>query len=300
MGLRLSLDSSGSESNGGPTSTANRMFSYEQPHSQYSGRATTSAEHSRLATVTGNADNNSGQSFSDRGCTVEENPRSMQDIIRELERTDPDDVNLIRLLYPHSNRAARLGGRLGAHRSNSLSTPSGSTDLPATSFNSTEPASTSIPQGATRSRSQRHQRSSWLGPEIEPSSGRLCSGRPRRSEPGESRLSHWDSSDTDSEDGDLLRLSSLMLRHFQLGSTTSGRTRPRTESDLVRALRASAARVTYNVDRLTQAKGECAICLEELAEGNVIARLPCLCVYHKKCIDSWFKRRPVCPEHPGD
>ncbi|KAF8570140.1 hypothetical protein P879_01047 [Paragonimus westermani] len=300
MGLRLSLDSSGSESNGGPTSTASRMFSYDHPHSQYSGRATTSAEHSRLAAVPDTADHNGSQPFSDRGCAEGENPRSMQDIIRELERTDPDDVSLIRLLYPHSNRAARLAGRLGAHRSNSLSTPSGSTGLPATSSNSTEPTSTSVPQGATRSRSQRHQRSSWLGPEIEPSSGRLCSGRPRRSEPGESRLSHWDSSDTDSEDGDLLRLSSLMLRHFQLGSSTSGRPRPRTESDLVRALRASAARVTYNVDRLTQAKGECAICLEELAEGNVIARLPCLCVYHKKCIDSWFKRRPVCPEHPGD
>lgn len=34
-------------------------------------------------------------------------------------------------------------------------------------------------------------------------------------------------------------------------------------------------------DVLTDDKGECVICLEELCEGNIIARLPCLCIYHK-------------------
>lgn len=35
-------------------------------------------------------------------------------------------------------------------------------------------------------------------------------------------------------------------------------------------------------DVLTDAKGEeCVICLEDLDAGNVIARLPCLCIYHK-------------------
>lgn len=34
-------------------------------------------------------------------------------------------------------------------------------------------------------------------------------------------------------------------------------------------------------DVLTDAKGECVICLEELNPGDVIARLPCLCIYHK-------------------
>jgi len=33
---------------------------------------------------------------------------------------------------------------------------------------------------------------------------------------------------------------------------------------------------------LTDDKGEeCVICLEELSQGDVIARLPCLCIYHK-------------------
>lgn len=35
-------------------------------------------------------------------------------------------------------------------------------------------------------------------------------------------------------------------------------------------------------DTLTEDKGECVICLEELAKGDTIARLPCLCIYHKK------------------
>lgn len=34
-------------------------------------------------------------------------------------------------------------------------------------------------------------------------------------------------------------------------------------------------------DVLTDAKGECVICLEDLNAGDVIARLPCLCIYHK-------------------
>ena len=34
-------------------------------------------------------------------------------------------------------------------------------------------------------------------------------------------------------------------------------------------------------DCLTDAKGECVICLEDLSPGDIIARLPCLCIYHK-------------------
>ena len=35
-------------------------------------------------------------------------------------------------------------------------------------------------------------------------------------------------------------------------------------------------------DVLTESKGECVICLEELQPGDTIARLPCLCVYHRR------------------
>ncbi|KAF5278951.1 hypothetical protein FQA39_LY05629 [Lamprigera yunnana] len=52
-------------------------------------------------------------------------------------------------------------------------------------------------------------------------------------------------------------------------------------------------------DVLTDDKGECVICLEDLAQGDIIARLPCLCIYHKRCIDQWFGINRSCPEHPG-
>lgn len=41
-------------------------------------------------------------------------------------------------------------------------------------------------------------------------------------------------------------------------------------------------------DVLADEKGECVICLEELEPGDVIARLPCLCIYHKKYVGIQF------------
>ncbi|XP_052815873.1 E3 ubiquitin-protein ligase znrf2-like [Mya arenaria] len=59
-------------------------------------------------------------------------------------------------------------------------------------------------------------------------------------------------------------------------------------------------RITYNDDVLTESKGECVICFDELDQGDTIARLPCLCIYHKGCIDKWFEKNRSCPEHPND
>uniref|UniRef100_A0A914D8F8 E3 ubiquitin-protein ligase ZNRF1 n=1 Tax=Acrobeloides nanus TaxID=290746 RepID=A0A914D8F8_9BILA len=59
-------------------------------------------------------------------------------------------------------------------------------------------------------------------------------------------------------------------------------------------------KIAYNEDVLTDDKGECSICLDDMSIGDTIARLPCLCIYHKSCIDEWFKRKNSCPEHPGD
>ncbi|XP_057712822.1 E3 ubiquitin-protein ligase znrf2 isoform X1 [Corythoichthys intestinalis] len=56
----------------------------------------------------------------------------------------------------------------------------------------------------------------------------------------------------------------------------------------------------YNTDVLSKDSGECSICLEDLVRGETIARLACLCVYHKSCIDAWAKVKPCCPEHPSD
>ncbi|KAF6719143.1 E3 ubiquitin-protein ligase ZNRF2 [Oryzias melastigma] len=72
------------------------------------------------------------------------------------------------------------------------------------------------------------------------------------------------------------------------------------EMELHLVLCLTKPRVTYNEDVLTKDAGECAICLEELLQGDTIARLPCLCIYHKSCIDEWFEVNRSCPEHPSD
>uniref|UniRef100_A0AAY5L8F6 RING-type E3 ubiquitin transferase n=1 Tax=Esox lucius TaxID=8010 RepID=A0AAY5L8F6_ESOLU len=53
------------------------------------------------------------------------------------------------------------------------------------------------------------------------------------------------------------------------------------EMDLHLVMCLTKPRVTYNEDVLSKDAGECAICLEELVQGDTIARLPCLCIYHK-------------------
>ncbi|XP_028831250.1 E3 ubiquitin-protein ligase znrf2 isoform X1 [Denticeps clupeoides] len=72
------------------------------------------------------------------------------------------------------------------------------------------------------------------------------------------------------------------------------------EMDLHLVMCLTKPRVTYNEDVLSKDTGECAICLEELVQGDTIARLPCLCIYHKGCIDEWFEVNRSCPEHPSD
>ncbi|KAJ1023485.1 hypothetical protein NDA16_003102 [Ustilago loliicola] len=42
---------------------------------------------------------------------------------------------------------------------------------------------------------------------------------------------------------------------------------------------------------------ECSICMEDFIANSTIARLPCLCYFHRGCIDSWFKRGRECPVH---
>jgi len=43
---------------------------------------------------------------------------------------------------------------------------------------------------------------------------------------------------------------------------------------------------------------ECSICLEEFEVGVPMARLECLCRFHRMCIDAWWERHPGrCPMH---
>jgi len=42
---------------------------------------------------------------------------------------------------------------------------------------------------------------------------------------------------------------------------------------------------------------ECSICFVEYDVGDPLARLECLCKFHKTCIVDWFNRKPECPVH---
>ncbi|KAL3997260.1 Ring finger domain family protein [Acanthocheilonema viteae] len=77
------------------------------------------------------------------------------------------------------------------------------------------------------------------------------------------------------------------------------KTVPSDEAEVHLVMCLTRPKITYNEDELREDKGECSICLEEMSSGDRIARLPCLCIYHKSCIDEWFKRKNCCPEHPG-
>jgi Ring finger domain len=42
---------------------------------------------------------------------------------------------------------------------------------------------------------------------------------------------------------------------------------------------------------------ECSICFVEYDVGDQLARLECLCKFHKACIVEWFSRKQECPVH---
>ena len=42
---------------------------------------------------------------------------------------------------------------------------------------------------------------------------------------------------------------------------------------------------------------ECSICMVEYDVGDQLARLECLCKFHRECISAWFTRKQECPVH---
>ena len=45
---------------------------------------------------------------------------------------------------------------------------------------------------------------------------------------------------------------------------------------------------------------ECTICFVEYDVGDQLARLECLCKFHRECIKGWFERKRMCPVHKVD
>lgn len=42
---------------------------------------------------------------------------------------------------------------------------------------------------------------------------------------------------------------------------------------------------------------ECIICMEEFLVNDAVARLNCLCCFHRACIDAWLRKSHGCPTH---
>ncbi|KAL0090073.1 hypothetical protein J3Q64DRAFT_1396210 [Phycomyces blakesleeanus] len=55
--------------------------------------------------------------------------------------------------------------------------------------------------------------------------------------------------------------------------------------------------VVYTLEGGPLVGEECVICLEEFAVGDTVARLSCLCSYHRHCIHDWFAITLACPVH---
>jgi len=56
----------------------------------------------------------------------------------------------------------------------------------------------------------------------------------------------------------------------------------------------------YNIEILTDNldnEQECGICFELFCQKDIVARLECLCIYHKQCLDEWGQRKRCCPLH---
>lgn len=45
----------------------------------------------------------------------------------------------------------------------------------------------------------------------------------------------------------------------------------------------------------TQAERQCAICLNELKEGERVANMKCKHVFHSGCLEQWLEKRKQCP-----
>jgi hypothetical protein len=50
-----------------------------------------------------------------------------------------------------------------------------------------------------------------------------------------------------------------------------------------------------NVNKLENDKKRCNICLEDFNNGEYVLILPCLHIYHTKCIKEWFNSNNTCP-----
>ncbi|KAG6155168.1 hypothetical protein E4U36_001586 [Claviceps purpurea] len=83
--------------------------------------------------------------------------------------------------------------------------------------------------------------------------------------------------------------------------STYGSPRRRHGEDSAPAPRRSGMHVYPATEKDCVDDAECTICLEEFVVGVPMARLECLCRFHRSCISAWFVNHPGrCPVHQHD
>jgi len=51
--------------------------------------------------------------------------------------------------------------------------------------------------------------------------------------------------------------------------------------------------ILFNID--IENNSTCPICLEDFSEGEIASILPCYHIFHRNCIEPWFKKQNSCP-----
>ncbi len=65
-----------------------------------------------------------------------------------------------------------------------------------------------------------------------------------------------------------------------------------TTNTIIRTLKVNRMK---NVEKLSQDKKECIICLSEFKNGDKFICLPCIHIFHAYCIQNWLKTQKNCP-----
>ena len=95
-------------------------------------------------------------------------------------------------------------------------------------------------------------------------------------------------------------ITACVTEHSQYGSPAGGATSGQRDGHTVAPRRTGMySYAATEKDCIDDA--ECTICLEEFMVGVPMARLECLCRFHKDCISAWFVNHPGrCPVHQHD
>ncbi len=50
-----------------------------------------------------------------------------------------------------------------------------------------------------------------------------------------------------------------------------------------------------NVEKLDEEQKSCVVCQEEFQDGQDVAHLPCIHIFHQKCLVEWLEQKKTCP-----